>query len=500
MLLDVRPHSRLRGDRAVDLNAAVLPVLDAVTASDVDLSRVRVVADWVQYRDSFRGVVQSRRIGHATPDTGGPPPPEPLGVREDDLEIAVDLRRSGSVEAGELHRLTAAALTAADDDVPLEDWGPGSRSCVWDFNALYWSALELWEKSTGRGYEQALPGGESDARNAEAARELILELFGMWDRLAAAQALPDELYVLEIGVGNGGQAKVFLDEFARLDQERGSEYYSRLHYLMCDYSAHVLELARDAVAEHAEQVSSFTLDATRPCTALGFLEYKIFLVYVSNVYDNLPTDEVAHLGGRTYQVEIRANFASAEAAELAASVGIGIDRLPGIVHRLLRLGPSLLADAMPDLFPDTGTAVEFWRRAWAAVRLDERYVPLAGLDTYDLGGETDLGGELLRPLLESGADVRMHVNNGALQSFVDSLRLLHPYGRLVCHDLFVTEIEGYRTHFRGPGKYDGSVVNWVNGPLLAHVGRRRGFDVRYERFRHRAGGGNIVTMTAQARD
>jgi hypothetical protein len=60
-------------------------------------------------------------------------------------------------------------------------------------------------------------------------------------------------------------------------------------------------------------------------------------------------------------------------------------------------------------------------------------------------------------------------------------------------------VEGYRTGFRGPGKYDGSVVNWVNGPLLAHLGRRRGFEVAYAPFRHRSGG-NIVTMTAQARD
>jgi hypothetical protein len=106
---------------------------------------------------------------------------------------------------------------------------------------------------------------------------------------------------------------------------------------------------------------------------------------------------------------------------------------------------------------------------------------------------------MLRPLLESGADVRMHVSNGALASFVESLQLLHPYGRLICHDLFVTDVQAYRTTFRGPGKYDGSVVNWVNGPLLAHVGRRHGFDVQYAPFAHRSGG-NIITLTAQVRD
>ena len=38
----------------------------------------------------------------------------------------------------------------------------------------------------------------------------------------------------------------------------------------------------------------------------------------------------------------------------------------------------------------------------------------------------------------------MHVSNGALASFADTLPLLHPYGRLQCHDLFVTDRDQYR--------------------------------------------------------
>ncbi len=72
---------------------------------------------------------------------------------------------------------------------------PGRDSCIWRFNALYWQALSGGlEQATGREYEQSLPGGESDARNTEAARELILELFRIWDELAARRALPEELY------------------------------------------------------------------------------------------------------------------------------------------------------------------------------------------------------------------------------------------------------------------------------------------------------------------
>ena len=151
-----------------------------------------------------------------------------------------------------------------------------------------------------------------------AARELILELFGVWDRLAERKALPEELHVLELGVGNGNQARVWLDEFRRLDAEMGREYYRRLHYLMGDYSPHVLDLARKAIAQHAEKVSSLVLDAMRPTETLGFLRYKAFLVYISNVYDNLPTDEIARIGGHLYQVQQRAVLPRAAADRIAA--------------------------------------------------------------------------------------------------------------------------------------------------------------------------------------
>lgn len=493
MLVDFRPHARLRGERRADLGASVLPVVSAISESDTDLEKVRVVCDWVQYRNNFRDVVDVRpilrsQVPCAEADV------HPNGASDNDLEIAVDVRRAAGAPLGEL---TSALLRQAPDRVVLEEWTRGSESCIWQFNSLYWSALDLWEKATGQGYEQALPGGESDARNRAAATDLIGELFEVWDRLAATNALPEELYIIELGVGNGNQAKVFLDELRELDQRHGKGYYARVQYVMCDYSAHVLDLARETVAEHTARVSSFALEATRPCTSLGFLRQKASLVYISNVYDNLPSDEVAQLGGRTYSVQIRAYLPGEDAAELASSASASVAELPGLVHKLLRLGPLLLVEACPAHFPDLDSAVRFWRHAWSSLRLEERYVPLAGLDTYQL---TDVvTGEALRPLLESGGDVRMHVNNGAVASFDDTLGLLHPFGRLVCHDLFVTDIQGFRTTFRGPGKYDGSVVNWVNGPLLAHVGQRGGVDVSYENFRHR-NGGNIITMTAQARD
>jgi hypothetical protein len=495
VLIELRVDERLKGAKAVPAGPVLSTVLESLRESHADPARLRVVCDWLQYRQNFREPVQVRPLLPTAVDAtqlehNGQP----------SYELAIDLRRSGSID---LHAAVDRALRGAngepcpDDRCYLEDWQPGSSSCIWDFNTLYWKALGLWEQATGREYEQALPGGQSDARNTDAACEQIRKLFGIWDGLAARRALPAELHVLELGVGNGNQARVWLDEFRRLDRELGRDYYPRLQYLMGDYSPHVLERARASVREHNHRISSLVLDATRPTETLGFLRSKAFLVYISNVYDNLPTDEVAWLGGQLFRVQVRAYLPAPAADAIAASHQLSPDELPAMAARVRRLGPELLADAMPERFPGPLEAVTFWRDVWQALLLDERYVPLEEVDAHELAPE--IGAEILLPLLESGGDARVHVSNGALASFADTLPLLHPMGMLECHDLFVTNLRQYVSGFRGPGKYDGSVVNWINGPLLAAVGRRHGFDVTFSQFSHRAAS-NIVTLTTSLRD
>ena len=483
MDVDLRPVRKLRESAAA--RSALGPIMEAVCASPADLGRARVVCDWIQYKQNFREAVVSRPVAD-TADTA-----------DTEVEIAFDLRRCADIDPENLTAHVKQALADRQPGLPLEPWVPGRDSCIWRFNQLYWQALTHWEVATGREYEQSLPGGESDARNIEAARELILELFRIWDELDARRALPEELYVLELGVGNGNQARTWLDEFLQLDRRHGREYYHRLRYLMGDYSPHVLDRARQAVAHHAERVSALVVEATRPSVTLGFLAGKAFLVYISNVYDNLPTDELACIHGRTYQVETQAFLTEDDAGQIADRFGAGRDELAKLIDRLLRIGPELLSESSPGHFPDPGQAVAFWRATWEALRLRERYVPLEGLDRYQI--TPSLTGEILRPLIEGQGDIRMHVSNGALGSFTGTLPLLHPFGRIQCHDLFLTGSQQYRTGFYGPGKYDGSVVNWVNGPLLQLIASRRGFGVEFTPFRQRPGS-NITTLTAQARD
>jgi hypothetical protein len=497
MRVDVRPVSRLRGANPVDVTAAIGPAIEALCSGSVDLSRLTLVCDWIQYRSSFREVADYRPV-LAPGDLEGhfPPQERPAEVA---LEMAIDLRRCPEAD---LRGLVSALLEEHDKPggstrVPLGPWAAGRSSLIWRFNALYWQALSLWEQATGREYEQALPGGESDARNTAAARELILELFKTWDDLDARSALPPELYVAELGVGNGSQARTWLDEFVALSQAHSRDYYRRLHYIMGDYSPHVLGRAMKAVAHHGDHVSALVVDATHPAVSLGFLRGKAFLVYISNVYDNLPSDEVARIGGRIYLVETRPYLTGEDALRIAGQLRAPPERVPELVDKLLRLGPELLCEAMPQHFRDAGQAVAFWREASAALRLQERYRPLEGLDGYQ--ATRDFNGELLHAQLESYGDIRVHVSNGALSSFAETLPLLHPFGRLQCHDLFLDDVRRYQSGFFGPGKYDGSVVNWVNGPLLRHIGGRAGFDVRIGPFTQRPTS-NVKTLTAAVRE
>jgi hypothetical protein len=482
MDIDVRAFRKLR--ESAGAQAAFGPLVTALAESDADLAKLRVVCDWIQYRNNFRDTATLRPVIAA-------------GATDiDGYELAVDLRRCAQPGADVAAEVRGALTDAGVDRVWLEPWVPGSESCVWRFNALYWQALAVWEKATGKEYERSLPGGQSAARDTTAARDVILGLFKIWDELAARRALPEELYVIELGVGNGAQARTWLDEFAELDRRHGRDYYRRLHYLIGDYSAHVLDRARQEVAHYGDHVSGLVLEATRLSGSVGFLAGKVFLVYISNVYDNLPTDEVATIRGRVYLVETRAYLGAAAANQIAAQFGLRVPEIAALTQRLLRIGPELLSESLPEKFADPGQAVHFWQAVWGALRQAERYVPLEGLDTYQV--TPTLTGEILRPLLAAEGDVRMHVSNGALSSFADTLPLLHPFGQVVCHDLFLTGHDQYRAGFYGPGKYDGSTVNWVNGPLLALLANRRGFQVRFSEFKPRPGA--ISTLTAQVRD
>ena len=480
MILHVNHFQPGQAGRAGEVVGALLALVEQGRVDIRLLPGLRVHLDWIQYRSNFREPVTVRRAA----DLAG----APLAL----AEVAVDLRRAEPARlAGDLDRALLAIAPDAPDDgdrLWLDDWRPVRESIIWRFNDLFWQRLGDWERAAGRGFEAALPSGQSDANHPEAVADAVADFWTLLRELDKRGGLPAEIFALEIGVGAGTRAGLWLDRFRALDEERGTGYYPRLRFLLGDYSMPTLDRALAGVARHRDSVSVIPLDALNPLKTLSFLRYKVLYAHLTNVYDNLPHDEIVRRDGRLYLVEARAWVPAASAARLADAFAVPAEALRATAARLLQAGPDVLGDR--------ARGVAFWQALWDGLRLEERLVGLDDLAQAPLPPGLDLSHfeDLLR---EAPDDVRFHVSRGAAESFVNTLPLLHPRGYLQVQDIFVTTMGEYRQGFRGPGKLDGSVVTWVNGALLRAVGARAGYDVHFAPFRYRPGSRTSVLYTTQ---
>jgi hypothetical protein len=328
----------------------------------------------------------------------------------------------------------------------------------------------------------------SDRTNREFWDEQIASFISTLDRLEEWSELPDEICVVEFGVGDGQQAKVWFEAFAAACEAQGRDYLPRVRYLMADYSPHVLVRARQRVATYADQVECLELDFRNPIDGLAKLRGKVLFAHTCNLYDNLPTDELMRVGDRAYEPLVRASINPREATELAARSGVPETDLVRTVQEVLRHGP--------EAFGDLEQGVRFWSDVWDAVHLEEVYEEIPAPAAIRVAPSVDPHlNELLEELPEWR---RVHASTVAVESFAQTLALLHHEGVLIAQDLFVREMSQYAS-YRGPGKLEGSIVNWLNGPVFKLVGERAGFRVTVEPFAFREGS-NTVVLTAHQRD
>jgi hypothetical protein len=193
------PHGRLAAP-ASELVGALLALVEDGSVDTGLLPALRVHLDWIQYRANFREPVSVRR---ATDAAGAP-----VAL----AEIAVDLRQA---EPGRFREELARALAmlgpdAADDDdrVWVDDWAPMRESIIWRFNRLFWQRLGEWERATGRGFEDALPSGKSDANHPQAVADAVADF---WTLLRDM----DKLGHLRSLTGTSSWINYFLDRDSR---------------------------------------------------------------------------------------------------------------------------------------------------------------------------------------------------------------------------------------------------------------------------------------------
>jgi hypothetical protein len=463
-----------------DVVATVLSLLEEGHINAAQFARLQIHLDWLQYKYNFREPVT---LMHAGEEAGPNAPP---------MEIRIDSRQ---VAPGSLRNLVERAMAAESPDSPerqgrvyFEDYQSFRKSIVWDFNRLYWQRVKDWEKATGKGYEQALPGGKSTGTDVEGVKQSVEEFWKLLKELETANRLPPEVFILEIGVGMGAHAGLWLDHFCALDQARGTNFYHQLRFLLGDYSLATLEHSRPAVEKHLDLCSFIALDATDPIKTLSFLRHKILHVHSTNMYDNLPDEEIVWRDNRIFWVESRAYLPAADAARIGEASGVAIADIPSTVDRLLDVGIAAL--------PDRTKGMQFWMQTWRAMRIEERLVD--AVDLPDASFPAGLSALHMEEILRYAPnDLRIHLSTGALDSFRNTLPLLHPRGYLQVQDIFVTDLQEYSMGFHGPGKLDGSIVNWVNGALLREVAERAGYDLHFAPFQHRAGTKTSVLYTTR---
>jgi hypothetical protein len=465
----------------------ILPALtEAAAAVDLDHARIAVVLDWVQYKKNFRAPVMVRPFGRA---------PGQLSADQPLAEIAIDVRRAKDVEYAELVASIVDRLSKALGLIPdvhecihLEDWVRPSKSVMWSFNRSYWRHLGAWDQTFEKDYASALPGGVSDGTNPEFWTDQIETFMAALDRLDQWSELPAEIHVLELGVGDGQQAKVWLDCFSHACRDRGRDYHERVRYLMADYSPHVLARAQERVHEYRDRVESLELDFRNPMMGLSHLRGKVLFAHTCNVYDNLPTDEIMRVGARAYEPLVRASITPAEVAEISTKHGIAQTEIVEVIQSVLRHGPESLGEI--------GDGVRFWADVWDAVHLEEIYEEIASPAAMRVAPSADVHlDELVDELPEW---TRVHMSTVAVESFAQTLQLLHHEGVLVAQDLVIRDVSQYAA-YRGPGKLEGSIVNWLNGPIFELVGARLGFRINVEPFAFRENS-NTVVLTARPRD
>ncbi|MGD0957614.1 MAG: hypothetical protein ABR953_12410 [Candidatus Acidiferrales bacterium] len=457
--------------------AAVLSLLEEKHLTPGDFARLQIHLDWLQYKHNFREAVTITQDMHER--SGGPSV----------MEIRIDSRQ---VAAGSLREPLQRALGLASGvesgRVYFEEFQSLRSSIVWEFNRLYWHRLKDWERATGKGYEKALPGGVSDGHQPEAISASVEEFLELLKDLEKRNQLPPELFILEIGVGTGTRAGLWLDRFRELDRARGTGYYPRLRFLLGDYSLATLERSRPAVKNHIDLCSFIAVDALDPIKTLSFLRHKILHVHSTNMYDNLPDEELVWRDNRIYWVQMRAYLSPADAAQIGTAFDIPASDITKVARRLLDVGPECL--------PDRNRGLAFWQEIWKAMRLEERLVRAEDLPDSSLPAGLSVP-QMEDILKEAPSDLRFHLSSGALESFRNTLPLLHPQGYLQVQDIFVTDLNEYDMGFHGPGKFDGSIVSWVNGTLLREVGERSGYNLHFTPFKYGAGSNTSVLYTTR---
>src|SRR5579884_2952213 len=163
-------HAKSAAGNAQSVVETLYALLEEGAVEQSQFARLRIQLDWIQYKQNFREVVSvaecRNELGEQTI----------MDVHVDTRQVVPGCLRKELLRAMQRAR-SAAREEPEPDRVFLENFTTFRRSIAWAFNGLYWRHVDDWERATGRGYEEALPGGQSDGHLPEAIEASVTDFW-----------------------------------------------------------------------------------------------------------------------------------------------------------------------------------------------------------------------------------------------------------------------------------------------------------------------------------
>lgn len=434
-------------------------------AAAARLLPARVCWSRIHYRQHFRPAAALRELRRAD------------GRRAH--ELTVDLGQTASPARLEYELQRALDGPRRAPGAAIGPFGGASRSPAWLFNAAFWRHLPRFMQALGGDFRDSIAGSPDTNRalTEDAARRFIARL------RAASAGRGAPLAYLDVGAAGTEHAAAMIGYLAAADA-------GPVEYLLGDISPAALVRARQRLGERRAQVTVryLRLDLQRPYAPLAGYRGRILTAHLTNVLDNLPGEQVAQADGRRYLLRTQLYLPAAALRQLAAAYGLEAERLAADLTAIPATGVDrFLENYRPLLAGGEHRLMRFWHDLYGnpaarrtGLKLRERLVEIPDLARFapwppDAPGLEHLPhpGAVIQEVLErAGSDVWLHLSERAIHGCLQLLALLHPAGVLEITDILLREAAAHYASYRGPAKYDGSVVEWFNGALFQAFARR----------------------------
>jgi tetratricopeptide (TPR) repeat protein len=331
-------------------------------------------------------------------------------------------------------------LAWAQDERPvIQDYCPFAESIEWQLGQGY-----LRERGSKAFLHDASPVPyvvNNDGTLSQNAAELLFASLAEADRRGG---LEEDLYVLELGIGVGLFARLFLDAFRALCQQHGKDYYHRLCYVAGDYADRMLlDACRHGVfANHPCRYVLRGVDALLPETLRDSFGQgteapgPFRAVFLNYLLDCLPATVLRRSEAEVQQLCVRTRLARG----VPPGEHAGLD------------GEDLLRKARSADAEERREALDAFHLF--ASEYDYRPVDIASIPHGEFA---------LRFARSAGSRQVLH-SYGALQSLDKLLGLLHEQDFILINDYGQTQVaeEDVFEHQR----FSGSTFVGVNFPLL----------------------------------